>query len=590
MQYSEKIFKKNRRVFLGGLYHIYPKKSHNTMDIYRAPVESYKRLLKTFHFVDDRFDPDTLDALLESMAKFAEEKLLPKNALGDQEGCRYDPDTHAVHVPESFHDLYKEYVEQGYASVEGETRYNGQDFPPVLVLLMAEFMASANMAFSLGPMLTPAACHAISFAGTDEQKSTYLPKMITGTWSGTMCLTEAHCGTDLGLIKTKAEKAKDGYRITGNKIWITYGEHDLTENIIHLVLAKLPDAPSGSKGISMFIVPKYLADGSRNQVRCTGLEKKLGQHGSPTCFMSFDGAEGYLLGKENQGMKNMFVMMNEARIGVGVSGLAMSEIAYQTALSFCKERRQSRSLDPKKQDESHASDCILVHPDVKRQLLEIKSTNMAMRAWVVYAGVLLGSSQKKDQDRVALFTPMIKSFLSERGCENIHHAMQVMGGSGYVKDWRVEQYYRDARISMIYEGTNGIQALDLVGRKLVKDSGQSMRDLIADMRKEADLCEHKDFAQALSCACDDLQKASVWLMQHGMKDPEEAAAVASAYLKISALTVLAFMWVIMIKHKHQDELDVGKYFIEYVLPDIKPHLHRVEVGKAPITDVDDRYL
>lgn len=556
------------------------------MDIYNAPSKQYLTLLKQFGFRDDRFDLLMVETLLDSMAKFAEQKLLPANRVGDEEGVHYDPATGKVTLPQVFHDLYEEYKSQGYASVEGLEQYGGQNFPPVLVLIMAEFMASANMAFSLGPMLTPAACQAINFAGSDAQKSYYLPKMYSGNWSGTMCLTESHCGTDLGLIKTKAVPAKDGYKITGNKIWITYGEHDLTENIIHLVLAKLPDAPSGSKGISMFIVPKFLDDGSKNNVICTGLEKKLGQHASPTCFMSFDNAQGYLLGKPNQGMKNMFVMMNEARIGVGVSGLAMAEIAYQTACAFCRDRRQSRSLNAKKIDMNHAADCILVHPDVRRQLLEIKSTNIPMRAWVVYAGLLLSSDDSKDKARVSLFTPMIKSYLSDRGCVNIGHAMQVIGGSGYVKDWRIEQYFRDARISMIYEGTNGIQALDLVGRKLVKDGGASMRDLLTDMRNVAQNCAITDLSTGLSKACDDLQNASLWLMQHASADPEQAAAVATDYLQLSSLVVLAFMWAKIINSDDKDALDSCLYFIHHVLPDTKICLHRIRCGKQYISDID----
>ena len=553
------------------------------MSTYHAPIEHYIKLLRLFDFQDDRYDDDLIRALLDNVGAFANDVLLPCNARGDAQGCVYNQDTKSVRVPDGFKDLYKQYLTQGYHAISAPEVYGGQNLPPVLTLAMVEFVAATNMAFSLGPMLTPAACQAIMHAGTDEQKAFYLPKMVSGEWSGTMCLTEAHCGTDLGLIKTKAVPNENGFSITGNKIWITYGEHDLTDNIIHLVLAKLPDAPEGSHGISMFIVPKFLPDGTRNQVYCTGLEKKLGQHASPTCFMSFDNAQGFLLGEVNKGMRKMFVMMNEARVGVGVSGLAMAEIAYQTALSFCQDRRQSRAVDTSKRDKTQPADCILVHPDVRRQLLEVKSTNLPMRALVVYVGVMMGSDDPSDQARVSLLTPLVKSYLSERGCENISHCMQVLGGAGYVKDWHIEQFYRDARISMIYEGTNGIQALDLVGRKLVKDGGGALRALLLDMKKLGESCEDVPFSKALLEVVEDVEDASKWLLSHGMRDPEEACAVASAYLQLLSYAVLAMMWVKMLQIAGEGERTVGLYFINHVLPDAKRCLSLVHCGKHYIT-------
>jgi alkylation response protein AidB-like acyl-CoA dehydrogenase len=553
------------------------------MPSYQAPVEHYVKLLRLFGFQDARYDDDLIRALLDNVGAFARDALLPQNALGDHQGCVYDQETKSVRLPDGFKELYRQYVAQGYHAISAPEIYGGQELPPVLTLAMVEFVAATNMAFSLGPMLTPAACQAIMHAGTEEQKAYYLPKMVTGEWSGTMCLTEAHCGTDLGLIKTRAVPNENGFSITGNKIWITYGEHDLTDNIIHLVLAKLPDAPAGSHGISMFIVPKFLPDGTRNQVYCTGLEKKLGQHASPTCFMSFDNAQGFLLGAANKGMQNMFVMMNEARVGVGVSGLAMAEIAYQTAVGFCRERRQSRAVDASKRDSSQPADCILVHPDVRRQLLEVKSTNLPMRALVVYVGVMMGSDDPADQARVSLLTPLVKSYLSERGCDNISHCMQVLGGAGYVKDWHIEQYYRDARISMIYEGTNGIQALDLVGRKLVKDGGAALRALLQDMRKLAEACEDGVFSEALLGVVADVEVASKWLMVHGMQDPEQACAVASAYLQLLSYAVLAMMWVKMLQISGEDERAAGLYYIHHVLPDAKRCLALVHCGKQYIT-------
>lgn len=557
------------------------------MKNYQAPVEEYLKLMKVLGVQHAQYDYDTVAMILQNAAKFVESELQPRNAKADEQGCTWDQETGEVTLPAGFDKLYKQYVEQGYAAMGGKEVYGGTNMPMVSILAMAEFMAAANMAFSLGPMLTPAATQAIEYAGTEAQKKTYLPKMIRGDWSGTMCLTEAHCGTDLGLIKTKAQAVDDHYLISGNKIWITYGEHNLTSNIIHLVLAKLPDAPKGSKGISMFIVPKYLENGEKNKVICTGLEKKMGQHGSPTCFMSFDNAKGYLLGEPNQGLKNMFVMMNEARIGVGVSGLALSEAAYQIALAFAKERRQSRALNSKKSDPTKEADLILVHPDIRRQLLEVKSTNIPMRALVVYAGMLGDSAKADDDARLELLTPIIKSFCSERGVANIDTCMQILGGCGYVKDYNVEQYYRDARISMIYEGTNGIQALDLVGRKLMKDGGNAMRQLIADMQQEASGCDNALYAKGLGDITNDIKAASMWLMQHAIKDHEQAGAIASAYLQLVAYGLLAWMWVKMITFDKKAANGVSRYYFTHVLSIRLVLMDNIQKGKESITELDD---
>lgn len=558
------------------------------MQVYKAPTEQYQKLLKVFDIHDKDYDEATLIAVMDNAAKFVEQELCKTNEEGDNEGCSLDQTTHKVTLPKSFHNAYQQYVEQGWAAVGGNKDYGGAQMPLVSVLAIAEFMSASNVAFSLGPMLTPAACQAIDFAGTKAQKDKYLAKLIAGTWSGTMCLTEAHCGTDLGLIKTKAVPKDDHYLITGNKIWITYGEHDLTDNIIHLVLAKLPDAPSGSKGISMFIVPKYLEDGTRNKLMCTGLEKKMGQHASPTCFMSFENAKGYLLGKPNAGLKNMFVMMNEARIGVGVSALALSERAYQTAISFVKDRRQSRSLNEKKQDLTKDADNILVHPDVRRQLLEVKSTNIAMRALVVYAAMLAQNKAASSQARLALLIPIIKSYVSDRGVLNIDTCIQVIGGSGYVKDWSLEQFFRDARISRIYEGTNGIQALDLVGRKLMKDNGVAIKELIEEMHEAAIEADDTFVTEGLRAVADDLKSMTFWLAKHALADHEQAGAVASDYLHLCALALLAFMWAKMIKSNQDFDRNIALYFYQRVLPARLMLTAVIKSGKSSMVDLDDK--
>lgn len=559
------------------------------MQVYKAPVESYIEWLKALGYSEQEYDLSTVRALLQAAAEFAEQDLLPANAKGDAVGCDFDQQHSTVKLPDDFKDLYQRYRQQGFASAGGLQQYGGAAMPLPIVLAFVEFMSAGNMAFSLGPMLTPGACQAIEFAGTQKQKEFYLPKMTSGAWSGTMCLTESHCGTDLGLIRTKATPSGDHYIINGDKIWITYGEHDLTENIVHLVLAKLPDAPKGSQGISMFIVPKILADGTRNSVYCTGLESKLGQHAAPTCFMNFDNAQGYLLGAVNSGLKNMFVMMNEARLGVGVSGLALSEIAYQTALAFAQDRRQSRSLNPERNDAEHAADCILVHPDVRHQLLGVKATNLAMRGLVVYVGVLSQSSLPEDQARLHLLIPVVKSFLSEQGVTNINACMQLIGGSGYVRDWHIEQYWRDARISMIYEGTNGIQALDLIGRKLAGDNGQAMRALMSAMLADIDATTDVNIAKIARDSYQDLQQATIWLMQHASKDPEQGAAVASEYLRLVGLNVLAMMWLKMLQHDQAD-VRIATYYFEHILPATKVHLSRIERGKDTLFLIRDDQL
>jgi len=486
-------------------------------------------------------------------------------------------------MPTFCHELYRKLLETGVLPLSMPENYGGGGAPMVVYTMINEMMCATNNALTMGPGLSEGAITAIYQKGSDELKSAYLPKLISGEWMGTMCLTEPHCGTDLGLIKTKATPHKDHYTIQGTKIWISFGDHDLTDNIIHLVLAKLPNAPEGTKGISLFLVPKKI-DGESNHVYCDGIEHKMGIHLSPTCVMNFEESKGWLVGEENKGMQAMFIMMNAARIGVGVQGLALADIAYQTALSFAKERRQSRSLDPKKRDLEEPADCIMVHPDVRRMLLECKATNEAMRALAVYA--MMEKDQHGDTDKFALLTPIIKSYLTERGCQNISTAQQVLGGSGYVSDWDIEQYYRDARISMIYEGTNAIQALDLVGRKLPKSQGQSVMSLLKEI-EDAEQNFLPEFKTASQSCREKVQTAVLWLMKNAIKDPEEAGAVATNFLNLMAYALMCYMWGRMTESKDEAKVATGLFFIYHVLPEIDLYLIQIQAGKKNIMQLRD---
>ncbi len=542
---------------------------------YKAPINEYLNLLQLFDYKNDTYDLESLEAIFRSIEKFCQEHYLPSNKMGDNNPPQYDSKTRSVKMPDFAHSVYTKLLETGAMPLSMPEEYGGGNSPLVIYTLVNEMLCATNNAFSMGPGLTEGAISAIIAKGTDEQKNSYLPNLISGQWFGTMCLTEPHCGTDLGLIKTKAVPEKDHYLISGTKIWISFGDHDLTENIIHLVLAKLPDAPSGTKGISLFIVPKFI-DGKQNKVFCNGLEEKMGIHLSPTCVMEFENAKGWLLGEKNKGMEAMFIMMNAARIGVGVQGLALADIAYQTALLFAKDRRQSRSLDPNKREMDESADCILVHPDIRRMLLEIKSTNEAMRALAVYA--MLEKDKNGDSSKFGLLTPIVKSYLTERGCHNISIAQQILGGSGYVKDWNIEQYYRDARISMIYEGTNAIQALDLVGRKLAKDQGKALMALLHEIEEQ-----EKSFIPEFKKACAEsrelVKKAAMWLMQNALADAEQAGAIASQFLNLNAMMLMTYMWGLMTKNKDPNKIATGHYFIHHVLPEMHVYAAQIEQGK-----------
>ena len=477
--------------------------------------------------------------------------------------------------------------------------------PHTLGFIGSEMMIACNKSFSMCPGLSNGLIDALLHTHQEELKEQYLEKLCSGEWSGTMCLTEPQCGTDLGLLTTKAEEYGDHYKITGTKIWITFGEHDLAENIVHLVLGRLPGAPEGIKGISTFIVPKYKLDGTYNNVSCGGLEHKMGIHASPTCVINLDGSEGWLVGEPNKGMRTMFVMMNSARLGVGLEGVALGEIAYQTAVEFAKDRRQSRSLDPSKREEGTSADCILVHPDVRRMLANIRATTEPLRGLMTWIANLYDVShhhaeeevRQEASDLVALLTPIMKSYGTERGCQNVSDAIQVCGGSGFTTDWSIEQYYRDLRIAMIYEGTNHIQALDLMGRKLPLAGGRLMRTfagqvtgLIRECKADERLAE---FVEPLKKASKTLNDVTMQLAGKGMKDNEEIGAAASNYLNVFALTALSFSWVVQARAAIEQrtrferaKIKTARYFFSNILPEMDSLLTVIAAGKENMMALD----
>ena len=583
---------------------------------YRAPVRDQMFILGDVLKIDQYSNLpgfadaslDVVEQILNEGAKFCEEVLAPLNKIGDTQGCQLSAD-HKVTTPDGFKAAYKTMVEAGWPAIGSEAEFGGQGLPAVVTLAYSEMSSSANMAFSMYPGLTHGCYSAILAGGSEEQKALYLPKLATGQWGGTMNLTEPHCGTDLGLLRTKAVPQADGsYRITGQKIWISGGEHDMAENIVHLVLARIEGAPAGVKGISLFIVPKHLPDangnpGARNSAHCVGLEEKMGIHGNATCVMAYEEAKGWLIGEENNGLKIMFVMMNEARLGVGLQGLSQGEAAYQGAVAFAKDRLQGRSLTGPKNPDGPA-DPIIVHPDVRRMLLESKCLLEGGRAfllWTALHGDLAHKSpdaevKQKANDYMGLMTPVLKGFFTDKGFKIASDSLQVHGGSGFTEHYAASQYLRDVRITLIYEGTNGIQALDLVGRKLAANGGRAVMTFFAEIdgfiaENESDQAL-KVYIDGLRDAKALLQDATMWLMQNGLQNPDNAGAASSDYLHLFGLTGTAYMWALMAKAAlgkiaegatdplYSDKLITGQFFVERLLPDAPAHLAKLKTGSA----------
>ena len=584
------------------------------MPTYKAPVEDVTFLLNdVFQF--DRYNnlpgftdasADVREAILGEAAKLNEEVLQPLNRVGDMEGCKRRDDG-SVTTPKGFKEAFQQVAEGGWLGLSAPAEYGGQGLPVTLSQAVNEFQCSANMAFTIYGGLTMGATAALLVHGTAEQKKTYLPNMVTGKWTGTMNLTEPHCGTDLGLMRTKAVRQADGsFKITGTKIFISAGEHDLADNIIHLVLARIEGAPAGIKGVSLFVVPKFLvnADGSvgaRNGVTCGSIEHKMGIHGNSTCVMNYDNATGWLIGEENKGMQGMFVMMNEARLGVAVQGLAQSEVAYQNAVAYARERLQGRSISGVKAPDKPA-DPIIVHPDVRRTLLTIRAFNEAARAMVVWTAlksdVAHRSSDPKDRqeadDHMGLMTPVMKGVMTGTGFANTVLAQQMFGGHGYIAEHGMEQFVRDARISMIYEGANGVQALDLVGRKLPRDGGRAIMAFFAEVgafvKENSGNDAMKPYVGPLSTALGHLQQATGWLMQNALAKPDNAGAAATDFMELFGLVAFAYMWARMAKVASdkiaasgatpylKTKLVTGKFFMERMLPETAAHLARLQTG------------
>ncbi|CAJ0850963.1 acyl-CoA dehydrogenase [freshwater sediment metagenome] len=585
------------------------------MPSYRAPVDDTMFLLndvlqfQRFNNLKGFADvtPDLVAQILSEAGKLCEEALAPLNQSGDANGCRRGPDG-GVTTPAGFKAAFEAYANGGWIGLPVPEEYGGQGLPFTLSTPMSEYASSANMAFAMYPGLTQGALAALLTHGSEEQKRLYAPKMAEGRWTGTMNLTEPQCGTDLGLLTTKAApRADGGYSITGQKIFISAGEHDLAENIIHLVLARIEGAPAGVKGISLFIVPKVLvnADGSlgaRNAVSCGSIEEKMGIHGNSTCVMNYDGAVGFLLGEANRGLNAMFVMMNEARLGVAIQGLSQSEVAYQNALAYAKDRLQGRALTGPKAPDKKA-DPIIVHPDVRRMLMEIKAFNEAARGLTLAAALDSDVAHRSEdaatrqaaEDRLGLMTPVLKGVLTDLGFENAVKAQQILGGHGYIREWGMEQFVRDARIAMIYEGANGIQALDLVGRKLPRDGGRAIMTFFKDaaelLQSHSDKEAMKPFVAPTQAALGDLQKASMWLMQNAMAKPDNAGAASYDYMHLLGRVALALMWVriaaVAIEKKAREpdqaalmdaKLITARFYMERMLPETSLRLARIVTG------------
>ncbi|RZU00507.1 acyl-CoA dehydrogenase C-terminal domain-containing protein [Rivibacter subsaxonicus] len=559
-------------------------------------------------------DADTINAVLEEGGKFASQVLFPINISGDTEGCTLDKTTHEVKAPTGFKEAYAQYVEGGWPALSCDPEYGGQGLPLVINQCMYEMMNSGNQAWTMYPGLSHGAYEALHAHGTPEQKATFLPKLTSGQWTGTMCLTEPHCGTDLGMLRSKAEPQADGsYKITGQKIFISAGEHDLAENIVHLVLARLPDAPVGSKGISLFLVPKFLvnADGSlgaRNPVFCTGLEHKMGIHGNATAQINLDGAIGTLVGQPNKGLAAMFVMMNAARLGVGNQSLGLTEVAYQNAVAYAKDRIQMRALSGPKNPELPA-DKIIHHPDVRKMLLTARAYAEGGRAFAIWTALQIDKElhsddedeRKESADLVALLTPIIKAFITDNAWIATSHCMQVFGGHGYVKEWGMEQYVRDARINMIYEGTNTIQSLDLLGRKVLGDNGKKLKafgKLVQTFVEDEGTNEAmQEFINPLADVGDKLTKLTTELGMKAFGNADEVGAAAVDYLRVAGHLVFAYFWARMAKVALEKQnagdpfytakLATARFYFAKLLPETAGLIRTARTGLAPLMEMDE---
>ncbi|MCX8996006.1 acyl-CoA dehydrogenase C-terminal domain-containing protein [Rhizobiaceae bacterium BDR2-2] len=585
------------------------------MPVYKAPVNDTLFVLNDVlnlqnygnlpGFAD--LGPDMLEAIVSEAAKVAEEEFFPLNLSGDQEGCTRSDDG-SVTVPAGFKEAYDAYCQGGWLGLAVPEEFGGQGLPYTLHAAVGEYMSSANISLTMYPGLTQGAIAAILVHGSDAQKAKYLPKMVEGVWSGTMNLTEPHCGTDLGLLRTRAVPAGDGsYRISGQKIFISAGEHSMTENIVHLVLARIDGAPAGTKGISLFIVPKFLVNedgssGARNGVACGAIEHKMGIHGNSTCVMNYDDATGYLLGAENKGLAAMFVMMNEARLGVGLQGLSLGETAYQNAAAYARDRLQGRALSGPKAPEK-AADPIIVHPDIRRTLMTIRAFTEAGRAFTLWTALKSDIAHRSEDaaerqtadDLLSLATPILKGVLTDKGFDHAVAAQQVFGGHGYIEEHGMSQYVRDARITMIYEGANGIQALDLVGRKLAANGGRAVMALFKEI---GDFCEENRsdetltfYTKGLKKGLNDLQTSTMWFMQNAMAKPDNAGAGSTDYMHLFGLVVLGYMWAKMAKAA-EDALAAGdprkefleaklvtaRFYMERIMPETALRKARIEAG------------
>ena len=589
------------------------------MPVYKAPTRDARFLINEVLRIQDYAalpgfggaTPDMVEAVVEEAGKFCAEVLAPINLAGDQEGCTRHADG-TVTAPAVYKPAFGQFREAGWSTLSAPEEFGGQGLPHVLGMLMEEFMSSANQAFSMYPGLTAGAISAILAKGSPEQQAKYVPKMVTCEWLGTMNLTEPQCGTDLGLIRTRAVPQADGtYAITGTKIFISSGEHDLTENIIHLVLAKLPDAPDSTKGISLFIVPKVLVNddgslGARNAVSCGSIEHKMGIHGNATCVMNYDGATGYLVGEENKGLAAMFIMMNAARLGVGIQGLAQAEVAYQNAVKYAGDRRQGRALTGAAEPAEKA-DTLFVHPDVRRMLMDAKAFTEGMRSLCLWGALQVDLSHKgaTDEERqladdlISLLTPVIKGYGTDKGYDVATNMQQVFGGHGYIEEWGMSQFVRDARIAMIYEGANGVQAMDLVGRKLAQNGGRAVQALFALVDADCAAAKAKPelatLAAAVEAANGELKAATMWFMANGMANPNQVGAGAHHYMHIMGIVALGSQWLRMgqaalaalasgsgDKAFYEAKLTTARYYGERFCPDAAALRRKIEAGSEAI--------